>query len=769
MKKILRLSALISLFAVASAGHAFIVKQIDVEGLQRISKGTVYSYLPIKIGADVTPTNSNEIIEALYDTGFFSDVTLYQKGSTLVIKVKERSVIGDIVIHGNSQIKSEDLQKGLSQLGVDEGLTYNQSLINKIKVGLEEQYYQMGFYGAVVDIDVKKDAHNRAILTINIQEGALAIVRNINFIGNTVYSDKELISQMPLSTPSWITWLTETDRYSREKFQASLQKVVAYYMDNGYLKVKVDSATVQVTPNKANVYMTVKLTEGEKYTVKGFKITGKTAIPVEQLNEAVAFEDGQTFSLQKVIDTENKIKDMLGAKGYAYANVTFTPKIDEKNHTVFINLAVDQGDLVYVRQINFLGNYKTNESVLRNNMAQVEGSLYNSDSLKQSKRQLNQLQYLKGIDIKTEQVPDKKDQVDLNVNMEEVSSAQISAGIGYSEMDGVILNASLVQKNVFGTGKSLRLQVVHSSYQETYGFDWFNPYYTDYGISRGFAMNYTHYDPSAANISSDYSYDQYGGRIYYNIPMSASVGANNKLALGYGIQGTDLEIHEDEASTQVIDFVDDYGDNFLELMLTGGWTHNGFNRAVFPTQGFYQTWGNNIYLPATSDSLGYFTTKYQAKFYAPISKNFIFYTRGEAGYGGGFIKTNQLPFYSNFYAGGMQSVRGYEGNSLGPRDSNGDPYGGNIIIDGSVSLIFPNFISPDNLRTSIFVDGGQVYEDEGVTNDTGVALENLRYSVGLDVQWLSPIGMLEFSLAKALNPSSDDTTQFFDFYIGAYF
>lgn len=753
----------------ASVTYGFVAKQITIEGLHGITKGTVYSYLPVKIGDDITEKNSVQIIDALYKTGFFSNVTLYQKGSNdLVIKVKERPIIGNINVTGNNAIKKEDLDKALSKMNIGEGLTYNQSQMNQIKVGLQEQYYSMGYYGANVDIVKTDESDNRVALNIKITEGALAIVRNIHFIGNENFSDKTLLKQMELSTPDWLTWITDKDRYSREKLQGSLQKIAAYYMDNGYLKVKIDSATVQVTPDKANVYITMHISEGAKYTVSGFSISGKAAVPESEMRKKIELPTGSTFSLKAVTNSEEVIKSMLGRKGYSEAKVDFKPETNEKLHTVFVGLTIDQGNIMYVRHIQFLGNNKTDDNPLRSNMAQVEGAIINTDNLAQSKRQLNQISFIRNVDIKTENVPGTNDQVDVNVNMDEIPSAQVSAGIGYSQVDGMILNGAITQKNLFGTGKSAKLQAVYSDYQQTISADYYNPYYTTTGISRGTTAYYTHYDPGAANLSSDYSFDQYGSRMYYNIPMSATVGASDSINLGYGYMGTKLNIYS-SASTQVTDFVDSYGKVFNEAQLTAGWTHNGLNRAIFPTNGFYQSLGTDVFLPIDPESIGYFTSKYQNKWYVPLSKQFIISTRSEAGYGDGLINTSQLPFYSNYYAGGMTTVQGYQGNTLGPLDSNGNPYGGNFLLDGAVSLIFPNFISPDNLRTSLFFDAGQVYDLEGVTDDSGFSTADLRYSVGLDVQWLSPLGVLEFSLAKAINPDPTDQTEFFNFNIGASF
>lgn len=757
----------------ASAAHSnsapFVVKHITIEGLQRISSGTVYTYLPIKVDDDLTASESNDVITALFKTGFFSDVKLYRDKDTLVIKVVERPVVGEVSISGNNAIKTKELQEGLKKIGLSEGLTYNSALADKIKTALVEQYYTMGYYDASVDITVKDEPRNRVGLSIKITEGPLAIIKQINIIGNQAFTNKTLIKQMQMATTKWYSWLTHNDRYSREKMQADTQALASYYLDNGYLRFKIDSETVQVTPDKSGVYITIHVTEGPQYKVSGFSVEGKTVIPNDEMTSQIDMPEGSTFSRKKVVDSENTIKDMLGKKGYAFATVTADPKIDDDKHTVFISFKVTQGPLVYIRDIKFTGNNKTNDNALRSKLAMVEQSVINTDDIKQSKRQLSQLPYIRNVDIKTEKVPETDDKVDLDVSLEEIASAQISAGIGYSEVDGIILNGSIVQKNLFGTGKTLSVNLVNSDYEENYSVSYINPFFTTNGISRGMTAYIQRYDPSAANISSDYSYDEAGGRIFYNIPMSASVGATNSVNLGYGFVTTHLDVDEDDASTQAQDFKDDYGDDFNQLELTAGWVHNGLNRYVFPTAGFKQSFGVTSYVPADSDSLGYYKSTYQAESYFPISSRYILQMRGELGYGAGFINTSDIPFYRNYFAGGLGTVRGYEGNTLGPRDSNDDPFGGNFLMDGTVSMIFPNFISPDNVRTSLFVDGGTVYDLEGQTTDDGFSTNKLRYGTGIDLQWLSPVGLLEFSLADAINPDSNDNTQVFDFRIGASF
>jgi outer membrane protein insertion porin family len=755
-------------FAGTASSDGFKITEIKLEGLQRISKGTVYTYLPVKVGQRITNGETNTIIAALYKTGFFSDVTVLRNGNELIIKLSESPVIGNVELSGNSAIKTDNLMDALKKMDISEGLTYSSAVIERAKIALEEQYFDMGYYGSEVTVTKTKAPRNRVSLSIKVTEGSLAIVKNINFIGNKQVSEKALQDQLKLSTTRWYSWLTHGDRYSKEKMHADAEAISAYYLDHGYLDFKIDSATVQLTPNKSSVYITYALSEGEKYTVSGLDVKGKSVIPLAKLSDATTLKKGDTFSRQQVLDTKALFKDMLGTKGYAFTIVDVKPDINQKTHTVFIHYVVDQGKLAYVRHIAFLGNYKTNDTTLRNKMAQLEGGLVNTDKLKQTKRQLNQLPYIRNAALSTDKVIGTDDKVDINVKVDEVPSAQVTAGIGYSEVDGVLLNATVVQKDVLGTGKSLRATVVNSDYRQTYSIGYTDPFYTTNGITRGFTAYLDSYDPSAANISSDYSYNEYGGRVNYTIPTSATVGATNSVSLGYGFAGTSLDVTEG-ASTQAQDFVSDYGDRFNEILLTTGWIHNGLNRYVFPTKGVYETAGLNLYLPADTDALGYYKLTANADAYIPFTDRYILKLKGQLGYGAGFIGTSDIPFYNNFYAGGMSSVRGYEANTLGPLDSNGDPFGGNYLMDGSVALIFPNFISPDNLRTSVFFDAGNVYDLEDLTNDSGFSVSDLRYSVGVDMKWLSPLGLLEFTLAKALNTSEDDKTQVFDFMIGASF
>jgi len=747
---------------------SFTVESIKLKGLQRISTGTVYTYLPVKVGQKMTAELSNEIIVALYKTGFFSNVQLSRDQNTLIIQLTERPVIGNIQLSGNDAIKTENLMDALKHMDIAEGLAYSSATVEQAKMALQQQYFSMGYYGAQVDITETKADRSRISLNIHVTEGSLAIVKDINIIGNHVYSESTLQKQFILSTTRWYSWLTHDDRYSQQKLDGDLQALNAYYLDGGYLDFHIDAATVQITPDKSSVYVTIDVSEGEKYTVSNVSVSGNSVIPLDDLKKASLLQAGDTFSRKQLIASEEVFKNKLGKEGYAFTTVSVDPKINKKDHTLSIAYKVEQGKQVYVRNINFTGNDKTNDTTLRNKFAQLEGGIINTQSLTQSKRQLSQLPYLRNVSIDTQKVADTDNQVDVDVKMEEISSTQLTAGIGYSEVDGVLLNASFVQKDVLGTGKSLKFNVTNSDYRQAYSISYTNPYYTTNGISRSLTAYLNEIDPGEANISSDYSYNEYGGRVNYTVPMSATVGATNSVSLGYGFSGTSLDVSED-ASTQVQDFEDDYGDRFNEILLTTGWIHNGLNRYVFPTKGFYETAGLNLYLPADSGAIGYYKATMNADAYMPFTERFVLKLRGQLGYGAGFIETDELPFYSNFFTGGMTTVRGYEANTLGPLDSNGDPYGGDYLMDGSVALIFPNFISPDNLRTSVFLDAGNVYDLEGATNDSGFSFADVRYSVGLDVKWLSPMGLLEFNLAKALSTSRADETQIFDFSIGASF
>jgi outer membrane protein insertion porin family len=752
----------------AFAEQSFTIKHIKIQGLHRISQGAVKHKLAVHVGDRMDAHEGDRIIHDLYQTGYFSNISLARAGQTLIVSVKERPIISDLTITGNKAIKNDDLMKGLRKIAFVEGRVYRPSVAKELQDSIQQQYFLQGYYDIAVSIKATPQGQGKVAVHILVKEHGLAIVRSINIVGNRAFSEKVLLKQMHLTRPGLFTWISHADRFSTQALQDDLRSLTLFYANHGYLKFKIDSHRAALSTDKRNVYITIHVSEGQPYSVGDVTLTGKTYVKKQLIMEELDHLKGQVYSRRSIMAAQDQVSDLLGEHGYAFAKVMIQPKINDSSHTVALVFAIDQGKKVYVHRIRFQGNAHTNDEVLRSNMAQVEGGVVNTVKIKQSKRQLNQLPFIRDLKITQKKRTGYDDQMDLDVSMTQVPAGQISGGIGYSDLDGIILNASVVQKDFLGTGRTVGVSASHSSYQQTVNLNYINPYYTSNGISRGVNLFATRTDPGEANITSSYSLSEYGANVFYGIPMKASASSTDRLSLGYGIdlikvnQGSDV-------STQVEDFINEYGRSFNEFTLSAGWVHNGLNRYIFPTAGFQQKLGLDVALPMDGKSLGYYKTNYNVDQYTPLSRHFIMKWEGNVGYGNGFIRSDDLPFFKNYYAGGIGSVRGYEGNTLGPRDSNDDPIGGNFLLDGSVSLIFPNFISPDNLRTSLFFDAGNVYDLSNQTQGYGFAWDQFRYGVGLDVQWLSPIGLLEFSLAKDLHKEEGDYTQVFDFRIGASF
>lgn len=764
----LLISTTICASAAQADSQAFKIGAINVKGLQRITKGTVYSYLPVKIGDELSPEESTKVIQDLYATNFFSNIALARQGNTLIIKLKELPVIGSIQISGNKDIPTKKLMKVLNENGFTEGHVYNQVFINEMKESLQNQYYARGKYNAQVDIVVTQQARNRVGIAIKISEGVIAKIHNINIVGNHVFSTSTLGDQLTVSTPGWFTWFSGADEYSSQKLQASLAALSDYYMDRGYLAFRVRSAQVALTPNRKSVYITINVSEGKKYTFKGFKLTGDLKLPRAQLRKRVSIQAGDIFSRQTVISSDKAISRALGNIGYAFARVQAIPKIDKKTQQVFLDLRVEPGVKTYVDQIHFQGNSSINDAVLRRNMRQIEGGVWNTDNIEQSKWRLQQLPYIKTIQMVPTPVPGSKNKVDVDYKIAEKNSANFTASVGYSQLDGIILSAGVMEHDFLGTGKTLGFNFQRSKGYQSYSVNYTNPFYTMGGISRSFSAYLTKMNPGKMNLTNSYSISQSGLSVSYDVPISESLGREQDINFGYGLENTILNVG-DKPPTQISSFIAKHGRHFTVLNLTMGWSSNGFDRVIFPTQGFTQSVSGKVTVPVTHKSIGYYTVGYQAELYHPlsVSRRYLFKVKGAAHFGGGYWRSKELPFYENFYAGGIDSVRGFEGNTLGPLDSFGNPLGGNLSLYGTLGLVVPSLIEPNSLRTTIFLDGGNVFDTDGSHNKFSV--KDMRYSAGVEFDWLTPLGAVNLSLAKPLNAKSKDQTQFFQFSIGKTF
>lgn len=756
----------------AFAQQTFVVKAIEVEGAQRITPATVESYLPIKRGQALQPNKTGAILSALYKTGFFEQVSLSKSGNTLIIHVVERPTIGQLKVSGNSVIPTDKLTSVMKSLDVAEGRVYNASVLEKIKQSLLNQYYQLGRYNARVDIITTSMPHNRVSVNFTISEGLVAKVRRISIIGNHDFDEKTLIKQMDLTTSGITTFITQTDRYGEEKLDSSVDKIRSYYMDRGYLKFEVKSAQAQVTPDRKAVYITIVISEGDLYKVDKVDIAGDTILPRDEIMKRVLVKPNTVFSRQLILDSQKLITRFYGDKGYMFASVSVHPEVNEATHLVSLTFNIKSGKRAYVRNVTFSDNMRTNDVVLRREVQQLEAAPASTSRLEESKQRLLMLPYIKEADLSVKPVPETDNQVDVNYKVKEENSAQASLKLGYSQTYGLVLGAGLNQKNFLGTGNTLGVNFQRSRYEQFYGMDYTNPYYTEDGISRSFNFSVSRVDPAAAGVNVGYTSNEYNLGVMFGIPIGQERGAFSRLLVGASYQNLLLHLNPQASlSNQVNTFINTHARHFQEVDIKLGISRDSRDRAIFPTRGSSHSLFLDAYAPVASGSVAFYTLNYAGKFYQPIWNQYIFIGKANFGYGNGFGGVKDFPFFKNYYAGGIDTVRGYQGFSLGPKDSNYRPFGGNILADASVGLIFPNPIS-DSLRTSVYFDAGNTYSSLNNREVYGGNSSNSgppRYSVGIQGDWLTPFGPITLSLAKPLNVYKGDQTEIFQFSMGANF
>lgn len=747
-----------------SAANEFIVRDIKITGLQRVSAGTVLNYLPVQVGEEVGPASTAQIIRALYDTGFFQSVELERQGNTLIVNVVERATIGSVTVAGNKEIPSEKMKELLKQLGLVKGRVFQRSSLERLEKELKQAYNARGKYNARIETSVKNLTENRVAINATISEGRVSRIKEIKFIGNHDFTSSELMPQMSLSTSSIFTYLTKKDQYSKAAMDASLESLRSFYLDRGYLKFRIVSSQVLLSPDKKDVFINIHIEEGPQYRFSGYSVIGKTILPKGKIDSLVQVKQGEVFSRKKVTESISAMGLALGDIGYGFPAINAEPRIDEKNKTVFITFIVEPGRHVYVRRINFHGNTKTADYVLRNVIRQNEGSLLSLHNIKESERQMRLLGYLKNVNVKTTPVPGANNQVDLDVEIEEAPSAEATASLGYGT-NGPQFNAAFNQHNFMGTGRSVGVGFNASYWGKDYSFNYYNPFYTKTGVGRGINLYYQTIDPKRLKDISVYSADRFGADVSYNILLSEF----SSLQLGYGYQ--DLRIKSVGFVEQIRNFALLHGRNFHEIRLSSGWSRNTYDQMPYPTRGWNQQANVLVALPASAKSLSYYKASYMTRFYQPLVRGFILTALGNVGYGNTFNRDG-LPFFENYYAGGIAypgQVRGYDSYSLGPKDNNFNALGGNFLLNASAGLILPYPLSRDTVRTTIFADAGNVYASRMPTFLTGIDSGPLRYSAGVSVEWRSPFGPLAFSLAKPLNKQRFDDEQIFQFTLSSGF
>jgi outer membrane protein insertion porin family len=746
------------LVAPARAFEPFQVQDIRVEGLQRISAGTVFNYLPIKVGQTIDTRDSIEAIQALFGTGFFNDVRLEKEGDVLVVFVQERAAISSIEIEGNQDLETEALLEGLEQIGLAEGRVFDRSLLDKVEQELRRQYFSRGKYAVRINTTVTPLERNRVGILIDISEGRVARIKQINIIGNDTYSDEELLDEFSLTTPGFFSFFTKSDQYSKQALSADLETLRTWYLDRGYLKFQIDSTQVSITPDKKDIYITINISEGDQYSVKVVTLSGDLVVPAEEIFPLIQINPGDVFSRKRVTESVDRISSLLGNQGYAFANVNTVPDMDDVNHEVSLGFFVDPGDRVYVRRVNIAGNTGTRDEVLRREMRQMEGGWFSAEKVERSRTRIDGLGYFEDVNVETPSVPGTTDQLDVNYSVTEVSSGSVTAGLGYSQSSGIVFNASVRQDNFLGSGKRVNFTFDNSDYNTIYSFAYVNPYWTIDGVSRGFGAFYRETDANEANLA-DYSTDSRGLDVNFGIPINEF----DTVRFSAGYQGLDLDPTA-SSPLEVTDFIDQHGNSFDDLRLNASWSHDTRNKRLFTERGGVQTLALETTFPGSD--LEYYKIDYLQRRFIPLTRELILGLKGNVAYGDGFGDYEQLPFFENFFSGGVRSVRGFEDNTLGPRASDGDPLGGAFKVEFSSEVIFPIPFLEDNkgMRLSAFFDIGNVFEDYD-NFDAG----DLRYSVGLAGLWLSPLGPISVSLAMPLNDESDDDVQNFQFSVGSFF
>lgn len=758
MKKLLSIIALLLMTGTALA-ESFIIKDIRVEGLQRISAGTVFNFLSVKVGDEMTDKDAKSIIRALFKSKYFNDVQVEEQDEILVITVSERPAVSSIEFVGNKDLDSDELLKSLSQIGFAEGQVFEQAILERVELELQRQYFSRGKYGVTIESDVTPLSRNRVAIRITMAEGVVAEIGRINIVGNDSFDEDELLVDFQSTTGTFLSAFTGDNQYSRQKLSADLETLRSFYLDKGYVDFTVESTQVSITDDKKQMFITINISEGERYKIKEVRLAGDLVVPEGELFNLVTIKKDAIFSRKAITESSESLTNRLGNDGYAFANVNAVPEIDRELREVSLTFFVDPGRRAYVRRINIAGNSKTRDEVLRREMRQQESAWISTKKVEQSRAHIQRLGYFEDVNVETVPVTGTSDQVDLDFNVSEQASGNLGAGLGYSQDDGIIFNANITQKNFLGSGKHINFGFNNSSVNTVYSFGYTNPFATVDGISQGFNAFYRKRDADEANIAN-YSTDAYGGDISFGIPISD----NNRIRLAVGYENTELKLPSDNDITYYQDFVDEEGDEFDTLKLTLGWSSDTRNNAILPTRGMSQSITAEVGTPV--GSLQYYKLRYKNNWYTPLSETYTLGLGGELGYGDAYGSTHDFPFFENFYAGGIRSVRGFKANTLGVTE-NDQALGGNLLVTGSAEVIFPVPFMKKTLksfRLSAFADVGNVY---GTDEDFEADL--LRYSVGVGAIWISPFGAISISMAQPFNDEPTDETENFQFSLGSSF
>ncbi|RQW26000.1 outer membrane protein assembly factor BamA [Rhodobacteraceae bacterium CH30] len=765
MKTTTLVAALAMAFMVqAQAESSFVIKDIKVEGLQRTEPGTVFSYLPVKVGDTFDSQKAADAIKALFATGFFNDVRVEHEGDVVIVAVAERPVVAQLTVEGAKEFDKEQLKKALKENGLADGRIFDQALLDQAVQELKRQYYSRGKYSVEIQPTVTRLDRNRVAVTLDITEGVTAKIRDIKIVGAQDFSQDDLLEEFSLAPSGWTSWLARDDQYSKQKLSADLEKLKAFYQNQGYVEFNIESTQVSISADKKDVYLTINVTEGKPFRVSETRLAGDLKVAEAELKPLIAIKDGALFEREKVNETVSAIADKLGAEGYAFANVNVVPELDKEKQTVKLTFFVDPGRKTYVRRVSIAGNTRTRDEVIRRELRQLEASTYSGEAIKRSKERLELLGYFETVNIETPPVTETPDQVDMAISVKERATGSIQAGVGFVQGEGLQLSASVSQSNVLGSGKSIALAFSNGKANKQASVSFTDPYFTADGVSLGYDAYYRVYDPDAVD-QSRYKSTTVGGGLRMGVPITEY----DRVNLGLGVENTDLTLFP-ESPDRYKDFVDEYGPKNTTLLGSASWGRDTRDSALWPTRG--GTMGLRLEAGLPGGDIQYWRFTPSVTWFFPLSKTFTLATSGEAGIVKGYGRTKDVPFFQNFYMGGIGSVRGFDNGSMGPKETDQfgdeDYLGGTHKLQTSIELLFPFPGMKDNrsLRTSLFFDAGTLWDPKVAGSDMS---GELRYSAGAALAWLSPVGPMKFSYAVPLKKEESDKIQRFQFTLGTVF
>ncbi len=780
------LLATLVMLAMPARADSFPVADIRLQGLQRVSAGTVFNLLPINIGDTIDELGVRSLMRTLFDSGYFHDIAVARDTNALVLTFVERPAIDSLEIDGNKAIPTEALVEGLGDQGLREGEIFKQSTLERVTLELERQYVAQGRYGSTIETEVEELPRNRVAIKINVEEGKNSGIRHINIVGAEAFSQRDLLDQLELKHPTLLSFFGGKDKYSREKLSGDMETLESWYRDRGYVEFGINSTLVSITPDRREVYLTLNVEEGEIYEVADVALVGElNELTPEQLEPLLLIREGQTFNQARVTASEERLTGALGNSGYTFASASGIPSVRDDGK-VDVQFFVDAGKRAYVRRVTFAGNSVTQDHVLRREMRQMEGGWASTSQIELSKVRLERLGYFKDVGVETPEVAGTDDQIDVNFGVEEQPSGSISATLGFAEGSGLILGANYQQSNVFGTGNSFGANISWSDFQRSASVNYFNPYYTQDGISRGYNLFYRETRFDEQNIAR-FTTDSFGGGVNFGFP----IGETQRIQFGLNVEQTNIKVGQFPA-LEIVEFVEREGNKFLNYKFSGSWVRSTLNRGLFATRGSKQTLSVEVAVPGSE--LQFYKTSLNAEKYIPlIGDSWVLRARTEVGFGDAYGSNDVLPFYEHFFAGGFGSIRGYERNTLGPDstptlidDGNGtltDPFptsrnqnsfGGNLLLEASLELIFPLPIIEDQrqVRAVVFFDGGNVFNTNCPNisiNCSGFTTDEIRYAGGVGVTWLTGLGPMTFAYSKTLNDQVGDEREGFQFELGASF